>query len=213
MVHKLFKSLGTVALVISLLMPGAQVASAAPPVNSSPEQPLVYADQWVDIQPGEWQWYAFKYHYDDSGDNGTPPSQIRLTSRPSDGVTLELLNGEQVRVWEHGEKLESFGAATPIVDEVRVKIDIDDFCDMSPNDPICDDDNGDIEDTRCENKRDPANTDDTCNYSFQESRGYAVWAGAIGASGTYYILVRRAANANGPAQYRFTLSGNGITMK
>ena len=33
---------------------------------SSPEQPLAYSDQWMTIQPGEWQWFAFKYSYDRS---------------------------------------------------------------------------------------------------------------------------------------------------
>lgn len=213
MVHKLLKSLLVLALVIALLLPGAGTAFAEPPVSSSPEQPLAYSDQWIDIQPGDYQWYAFKYHFDDSDDTANQPAQIRLYTRPSDGITLELINGEQVRVWQHGEKLRSFGAATAVQDTVKVEQSIDDFCDSTPNDPICDDNNGSIALTKCVNKRDPANTDDDCIYSYEQSRGYAMWAGSMGASGLYYILVRRPANANGAAQYRFTINGDGLTMK
>ena len=52
--------------------------------------------------------------------------------------------------------------------------------------------------------------DNTCSYTLYPSRGYATWSGVIGASGTYYVLVR-SADASGPIRYRFT-AGGGLTM-
>ena len=182
MLYRIFKPLLVLALLFALLLPGAQTALAAPPVPSSPEKPLAYTDKWVDIKPGDWQWYAFKYHYDDSGDTPMQPAQIRFSTNPGEGITLELVNGDQVKAYEQGEKLQNFGAATTVYDTTRFKIKLRDFCRDNPNDPTCDDNNGTIKVTQCENKRDPTNTDSTCNYSVTESRGYATWAGTIGAS-------------------------------
>ena len=47
---------------------------------SSPEQPLAYTDQWMTIQPGEWQWFAFKYSYDRE-----PQQRRRQEQRPGAG--------------------------------------------------------------------------------------------------------------------------------
>lgn len=188
-------------------------ATPAPaPVVSSPEHPLTYSSEWAELQPGEWHWYAFKYDFDDSGDSGQTPSQIRLTTEPADQATLLLLNGEQVHAWEGGAKLQGFGAATAVVDRERVKVELDTFCDANPNDPAC---NGstDRSTSRCDNLHDPQSMDSTCNFTLYPSRGYATWSGEIGASGTYYILVRNNTNAGEPIRYRFQVSGDGLTMK
>ena len=117
-----------------------------------------------------------------------------------------------MRAWEGGEKLQGFGAATVAVDRERVKVDLGTFCDANPNDPAC---NGstDRSTSRCDNLHDPGSVEDTCNYTLYPSRGYATWSGVIGASGTYYVLVRSSADASGPIRYRFTVSGDGMTMK
>ena len=224
MLTKPIKLIVAALIVASLLLPGAPAALArgttrptptptltatpAAPVVSSPEKPLAYADQWVDLQPGEWHWYAFKYTYDVD----QAPAAIRFVTNPGAGATLVLLNGEQVKAWEHGEKLQSFGAATVVYDESTFKEDLGDFCDRQPSDPACTD-APDKARSQCENKRDPSNTDDSCNYAVFDSRGYATWSGLIGASGTYYILVRGNPTVAGPIQYRFTTSGEGMTVR
>ena len=91
-------------------------ASTPAPTVSSPEHPLTYSSDWAELQPGEWHWYTFKYDFDDSGDRGDSnqtPAQIRLTTEPADQATLLLLNGEQVRAWEGGEK-RAAGPAGPV---------------------------------------------------------------------------------------------------
>lgn len=210
-----------VMFVAGLLLPGTQAAfakNAAEPTPvptpaatvSSPEQPLAYSDQWTDLQGGEWHWYAFKYTYDDKEEQA--PATIRLDVRPANAATLLLLNGEQVRAWEHGEKLQGFGAATVVTDKERVKEDLGAFCDANPSDPAC---NGDPDrsQSRCDNLHDPGSADTTCNYTLYPSRGYATWTGDIGASGTYYVLVRGKAGAAEPLQYKITVGGDGISMK
>lgn len=194
------------------LTPAATPVATAESVKSSPEQPLAYGDGWVDLQPGAWQWYAFKYSFDGSSDSNQAPASLRLDTKPGEGATLTLLNGEQVRAWEHGEKLEGFGAATPVTNAVRMKVELDTFCDDNPNDPVCTG-GADRARSQCENLRNPASLDDTCNFTMKESRGYATWSGVIGASGTYYILVRGNPRVSGPIQYKLTIGGDGLSMK
>jgi hypothetical protein len=40
---------------------------------------------------------------------------------------------------------------------------------------------------------------------------YAVWAGHLGASGKYFMVVERAANVSGPASYKIEVNGKGYT--
>jgi hypothetical protein len=210
----------------SMLLSGPQVAFAktkpqaqtptpvptAAPVVSSPERPLAYSDQWVDIKPGEWHWYSFKYSFDDSSDSKQAPATIRLDASPDTDVTLVLLNGEQVRAWEHGEKLQGFGAATPVTDPVPVKVKLGTYCESHPGDPVCTG-NPNRTNTQCENLRDPARQSKTCDYTTEESRGYATWSGLIGASGIYYVLVRGNPDSAGPLQYKITVTGDGLSMQ
>jgi hypothetical protein len=197
----------------SLTPPGftAETGEAATRA-SSPEEPLAYGNEWIDIQAGEWHWYAFKYDFDNSGDSRQTPASIRLDAKPGEGATLLLLNGDQVRAWEHGEKLQGFGAATPVINSTRVRVDLDEFCDQNPDDPICDD-QSDRADSQCENLRDPLSTDGTCNFTLNEPRGYATWTGTIGASGTYYILVRGNTRLANRIEYKLAVSGDGLNMK
>jgi hypothetical protein len=210
-------------LAAGLILPGVATALAQdeppatpepvlPPVVSSPEQPLSYSDQWVDIQPGEWHWYAFKFDFDDSTDDEQGPATIRLDTQPVGGATLTLLNREQVRAWQDGEGLEGFGAATPATNRVEEKQSRSAFCNIYPNDPVC---TGvpDHSGSMCENLRDPASTGTACRYTTTEPRGYSTWSGVIGSSGTYYILVRGDSRTTGPIQYKFTTGGEGLTMK
>ncbi len=185
--------------------------------DSSPEQPLAYSDQWMTIQPGEWQWFAFKYSYDrsrnsdDDKSNDQVPANLRLDAVPENGVSLLLVNKEQVQAWQSGEKLQGFGAATPQTDEVKNKEDLGRFCHDYPNDPVCT--GGDRSQSACENITPGAANPDQCKYRTTESRGYSNWKGTIGATGTYYIVVKGDPRAAGPIQYKFTFAGEGLTLK
>ena len=133
MIHKLIKPVLSVALAASMFLPVAPSAFAASPqVASSPEKPLAYNNSWQAIAPGQMQWFAFKYDHaaaKDADKSSTEshkdteshvvPADIQLYSRPVDGVTLMLLNGDQVRAWEHGQPLAHFGAATDVVDTTK----------------------------------------------------------------------------------------------
>ena len=185
---------------------------------SSPEQPLAYSDQWMTIQPGEWQWFAFKYSYDrsrnsdDDKSNDQVPANLRLDAEPANGVSLLLVNKDQVQAWQSGgEKLQGFGAATPQTDKVQNKEELDRFCHDYPNDPACT--GGDRSQSACENIVAGAANPEQCKYRTSESRGYSNWKGTIGATGTYYIVVRGDPRATGPIRYKFTFTGEGLTMK
>ena len=184
---------------------------------SSPEQPLAYTDQWMTIQPGEWQWFAFKYSYDrsrnsdDDKSNDQVPADLRLDAEPANGVSLLLVNKDQVHAWQSGEKLQGFGAATPQTDKVQNKSDLDRFCHDYPNDPACT--GGDRSQSACENIVAGAPNPEQCKYRTSESRGYSNWKGTVGATGTYYIVVKGDPRAPGPIRYKFTFTGEGLTLK
>jgi hypothetical protein len=186
-------------------------AAAEEAVISSPEQPRTYSNQWVDVQPGEWHWYAFKFDFDDSSDDEQGSATIRLDANPVDGATLTLVNKEQVNAWQHGEKLQGFGAATPATERVEQKTRLRSFCNIYPNDPACT--GGDRSTSMCENLHNPASPANACRYATTVPRGYGIWSGVIESSGTYYILVRGNPRVAGPIQYKFTTGGEGLTMK
>jgi hypothetical protein len=185
---------------------------------SSPEQPLAYTGDWMTIQPGEWQWFAFKYSYDRERNsdkdksNDQVPANLRLDAEPVDGVSLILVNEDQVQAWQSGgEKLQGFGAATPQTDKVQNKEKLDRFCHDYPDDPICT--GGDRSQSACENITPGAPNPEQCKYRTSESRGYSNWKGTIASTGNYYIVVRGDPRATGPIRYKFTFTGEGLTMK
>jgi hypothetical protein len=202
-------------------MSGSATDSAASqdtsPRVSSPEQPLPYSDQWMTIQPGEWQWFAFKYSYDssrnsdDDKSNDQVPANLRLDAEPANGVSLLLVNRDQVKAWQDGEKLQGFGAATPQTDQVKNKADLQRFCHDYPNDPACT--GGDRSQSACENIVAGSGNPEQCKYRTTESRGYSNWKGTIGATGNYFIVVKGDPRAAGPIRYKFTFTGEGLTLK
>lgn len=81
--------------------------------NSTPQTPSpYYPDRWVTIQPGEQHWYAFGYAFDDSSDSQQTDALIKFTTNPPGGAKLVLLNREQMRDYQAGNGLKTFGAAT-----------------------------------------------------------------------------------------------------
>ena len=104
------------------------------------------------------------------------------------------------------------GGGQQVVSSTRVKVDKSEFCEQNPHDPICDE-NGNRANSQCDNLRDPLSTDSTCNFTLREPRGYSTWTGTIGASGTYYILIRGSSRLAGPIEYKLTAGGDGLSMK
>ena len=197
MFRKLLKPLAAATFAATMMLP--QAAMAATTVNASPaasassqlsSSPAVAApatDGWTAIQPGESQWYTFKYDYDAAN----RPAQIRMYTQPNESVTLMLLNGNEARDWQQvGGERQHFGAATTVYDTV---------VDTSVHHAV--------------------HTDGTRDYDFSkkdaptttEKGTYASWSGVIGNSGTYSILIHRDARATGPANYQFTVNGDGLT--
>lgn len=214
---RLLRTTASLLVVLALLLPGVTEAKAAAPrptptpiptqapapAPSTPATPLKHTDDWVQIQPGEYHWYAFKYDYDENN----RPFEIRFHTRPWNGIELLLVDGEQVRVWQQGGKLEHFGAATPAFSLAEEEVDKNAYCKAKPTAQECAaPGRGD----KCE----PGTDDGDCFLlDVFQSRGYGQWAGALGASGTYYVLVRRNSRASGPAEYRFTVSGDGVAFR
>ena len=202
-------------LLLGLLMPGVTIGQDEPAPPSAPRAPLAYTNDWNPIEPGAWDWYAFKYREAE----GNRPMLIRLYTRPHNGIELLLLNGEQVRVWQQGGKLEGFGAATPAYTLVEEQVSQEELCAARPDADECQD--GDFDHNSatanpddCAANNGSDGDDDNCFLlAVPESLGYGQWAGKIGASGEYYILVRRAASSEGPAAYRITASGGGFTFR
>lgn len=179
MFTKLLKSVAALTLVAGLALTQAGAAQAVSPVNTVPDNPAVAAEMWTTIQPGEYQWYTFKYHAHKSGENDSDgnqmnwahPVEIRMFSQPNGSATLLLVDGQQARVWQQDGKLEHFGAATEVF--------VPDYKDKDHD----------------------------------RSAGYASWSSQMTSSGTYYIVIHRDARATGPASYRFTVTGDGVTMQ
>lgn len=230
MIYKLVRPLLAAVFVTGMLLPATQSAfAAAPQVASSPEKPLSYSNTWQTIQPGEWQWYTFKYNHtatkhdenessmktSSDVDGHVVPADIQLFSRPLDGVSLMLLNGDQVRTWEQGQPLAHFGAATDVVDTTKKSESLASFCRTNFSDPVCSTRHisGSQSGSQCVNTPTSNAATARCEELVRNALGYANWSGDLGATGTYYILVKRAANASGPAQYRFTINGDGVTLK
>lgn len=229
MINKLIRPLLAAALVTGMLFPSAQSAFAASsPAVSSPEKPLSYSNSWQTIAPGEMQWFAFKYDHAakvDVDKNSTEshkdteshvvPADIQLYSRPVDGVSLMLLNGDQIRAWEQGQPLTHFGAATDVVDTTKKSESLARFCRTNMSDEACSTSHigGSQSGSKCANMPASSAATERCVELVRNALGYANWSGDLGATGTYYILVKRAATANGPAQYRFTINGDGVTLK
>lgn len=215
MKRKIRTALATGLLLLGMLLPGISLAQDAPMTPSSPQSPLTYDNAWTPIEPGAYHWYAFKYRTADSN----RPMQIRFYTRPADGVSLMLLNGDQVRVWQQGGKLEFFGEATPAYRYVEQQVSLEELCKAQPNADECK--NGDFDsnsdavnpDDCVANSGGDRNDDNCYLLPVRDPLGFGQWAGELGASGDYYILVRRNTNSSGSGEYRFTTSGDGYTFR
>jgi len=80
--------------------------AAAVAQGMSPEMALAPIGKYVQIMPGQTQWYAFR----DEGDQSQ--ISIKVDAIPDSGVTFEVWTPEQLRKWALGEKFDPVGAGT-----------------------------------------------------------------------------------------------------
>ncbi len=123
-----------------------------------------------------------------------------------------MLNGDQVRVWHQGGKLEHFGEATPVYRRVEEPVSKDEYCRERPDADICLDPSDGGGGVPCPND-DEADSDDCYLLDVPEPRGFSRWAGKIGASGRFYMLVRQDSRAAGPSEYRVVVDGDGAKFQ
>ena len=148
-------------------MPVEEVAAPAEPVvteteelaGSGPDLAMVPTTEWMQIESGEYVWYAFNYDFDESYD----AIEIRMYTEPEDGAILTIRSEEQAQKWRDDGTHEHTGCCT-----------VQDLGDKETD--------------------------------------YAVWAGKLDSSGTYYIVVEHAKNMSGPVNYMFTIEGEGVSQ-
>ncbi len=187
MFTKHLKPLAVAVFAATLLLP--QVALAAPDVSTAPAIPAPVVGEWTEIQSGGNHWYSFKYDFDTLN----RPAEILMFTEPNESVTLKLLNGDQARAWQQvGGDRESFGAATTVHGNVI------DTSRHTANDSETEQDN---------------DSDAQSHRMIDEMGTYASWSAVLESSGTYYILIHRDTHATGPANYRFTVNGDGVTLQ
>jgi len=172
----------SVVVILSMLWTGCtitvnQPTGAAPPMaaeapaivpaeemstlaGTGPDFPMMPTSEWMTIENGQYQWYAFSYDFDE----GYAPVEIRMYTEPKDGAILTVRNAEQAQLWREEGKHEHIGCCT-------------------------------VQDLGGDNETD-----------------YALWAGELGSSGRYYIVVEHAKNMPEMANYRFTVEGEGVSF-
>lgn len=78
--------------------------------GSGPDFAMTPAQGWVSIESGQYQWYVFKYDFDDK--HG--PMEVKLYTFPEEGAVLTLRNQTQAQLWRAEGKHEHFGCCTPV---------------------------------------------------------------------------------------------------
>jgi hypothetical protein len=150
-------------------MPAEEAAAPAEPVmaetdelaGTGPDFALAPTTEWMQIQSGEYVWYAFNYDFDESYD----PIEIRMYTEPEDGAILTIRTAEQAQKWREDGTHEHTGCCT------------------------------------------------VQKYGGDEETKYAVWAGKLDSSGTYYMVVEHAKNLTEPVSYRFEFAkAEGVSM-
>jgi hypothetical protein len=63
------------------------------------------SSEWVQIEPGQYQWYAFKYDFDEK----YGPMEIRMEASPADATRFSVRNGEQANLWRRDGTHVCFG--------------------------------------------------------------------------------------------------------
>lgn len=157
--HSKWMWMVTTVVILSLFTTGFAVPFSEID-GTGPDMALVPTGETMEIEAGEYHWYAFNYDFDE---DVTEPVVIKIFSEPAGGAVLTVRNAEQAEMWRQDGTQEHLGCCT--VQELN------------------DDDETD----------------------------YAVWAGELFSSGTYYIVVEHAKDLTGPVSYHFTIDGPGVS--
>lgn len=71
------------------------VADTGDFVGTGPDFAMMPSTEWREVNPGEYQWYAFSYDFDEDFE----PVEIRMYSEPKDGAILTIRSAEQAEKW------------------------------------------------------------------------------------------------------------------
>jgi len=96
--------------VLVLLLVGVPAAQAQDLLGTGPDFAMTPGPDWVSIEAGQYQWYVFRYDYDEK----YGPMEIKLESSPEDSAWFTVRNGEQADLWRHDGKHEHFGAGSAV---------------------------------------------------------------------------------------------------
>jgi hypothetical protein len=190
-----------VVLVVALLLMSSVPAFAQDmdPTGSTPDNPAMVCNDWVEIAPGQTHWYKFHYAAakdEDLDEDGQRDSQgkmeIKFWSTPAGAAELTLRNGEQARKWMTEGKNEWFGAAKP------TNLAFKHTCDTKNKSG-----SGDKYHNTCYNAE---------GERIWFTSDYAVWAAEMSATGDYYVAVQPRRGLAEPASYKMEVSGVGCSF-
>lgn len=99
------------AMVSFLLLSALLAAGVVVAQESGPNAPLAPTGEWTRITPGELQWYAFQFDYDEDVDE---PVVIRLYAEPYESTVLTVRNQEQIKLWMDEGEHEHIGCCTNV---------------------------------------------------------------------------------------------------
>ncbi|MGL4649943.1 MAG: hypothetical protein ACRC1H_11085 [Caldilineaceae bacterium] len=159
---KIGRQVAYLAVVVALMLLVVQVAQGGDLLGTGPDYAMSPSQDWVSIEPGQYQWYTFKYKFEEK--NG--PMEIRLEATPADAARFTVRNGDQANLWRRDGTQACFG--------------------------------------RCAGTTRDANKDGKPDFR--------TWSGKMGETGTFYVVVERAAGVTGPISYMLKLSGDGMSL-
>ena len=107
MLRRTINALMAVVLLASALLAAGVVLAQ----ESGPNAPLAPTGEWTRITPGELQWYAFQFDYDEDVDE---PVVIRLYAEPYESTVLTVRNQDQIKLWMDEGETEHIGCCTNV---------------------------------------------------------------------------------------------------
>lgn len=108
--ERVWRLAALIALLCALV---PALASAQEPAGWGPNSAMHPVDGWVEIQPGEAQWYLFKYNAVKSADQDRiAPLTLKVYSEPFGSVEATMRTAEQVHTWQVTGEDKYFGACT-----------------------------------------------------------------------------------------------------
>jgi Tol biopolymer transport system component len=100
-------AMGLLILTIWVLVGVSLPTGAAAARGTGPDDALVPAGDWQQLNPGKSRWYAFQYVGDGS------QVDVRLQAEPHESAAFAVFTPDQIRRWADGEELEPVGRGSP----------------------------------------------------------------------------------------------------